>query len=352
VLAGIFQPVQAVVPPGSTDRFVAPPNQNYMNALLTIQTSLESIANQPGAPTDAAAAQTVNNATQAKVNTRQMAQAFRIDAEGHIEASVQKLLEDPITYLDAMLKSVDAEELNAGGKSLCGSLRPLLNKYPFNSNATTEATLADVNTLFRKPDGMLWTFYDQKLQKVLVRQGAQYVPNPASKVTVNPAFLSFFNAAAAFGDTLYADGSQDPHFSYSLKPEPSEGVQMLNLRIDGQALAYTAGGPAAFKKFTWQGSGAHEAMLSVRFGNTDLGFARGEGLWAAFHLFQKANQSTSTGAGQLLEWITSSGKGSDAIMLPSGKPLTVRLSLDMGGAPALFQRGYLNHMTCVADIAK
>ena len=44
--------------------------------------------------------------------------AFRIDAEGHIEASVQKLLEDPITYLDAMLKSVDAEELNAGGKSL------------------------------------------------------------------------------------------------------------------------------------------------------------------------------------------------------------------------------------------
>jgi type VI secretion system protein ImpL len=351
-LAAIFQPVQAVVPPGSTDRFVAPPNQNYMNALLTIQTSLESIANQPGAPTDAAAAQTVNNATQAKVNTRQMAQAFRIDAEGHIEASVQKLLEDPITYLDAMLKSVDAEELNGGGKSLCGSLRPLLNKYPFNSNATTEATLADVNTLFRKPDGMLWTFYDQKLQKVLVRQGAQYVPNPASKVTVNPAFLSFFNAAAAFGDTLYADGSQDPHFSYSLKPEPSEGVQMLNLRIDGQALAYTAGGPAAFKKFTWQGSGAHEAMLSVRFGNTDLGFARGEGLWAAFHLFQKANQSTATGTTQLLEWITSSGKGSDAIMLPSGKPLTVRLSLDMGGAPALFQRGYLNHMTCVADIAK
>jgi hypothetical protein len=28
----IFQSVQAVVPPGSTDRFIAPPNQNYMNA--------------------------------------------------------------------------------------------------------------------------------------------------------------------------------------------------------------------------------------------------------------------------------------------------------------------------------
>jgi len=105
-VAKIFQPVQSVSS-GSTDRYIAPPNQNYMTALVTIQTSLEAIANQPGAPNDAAAAQTVNNATQAKVNTRQMAQAFSIDAEGHIEANVQKLLEDPITYLDALLRSID-----------------------------------------------------------------------------------------------------------------------------------------------------------------------------------------------------------------------------------------------------
>jgi type VI secretion system protein ImpL len=351
-VAKIFHPVQAVVPPGSTDRYIAPPNQNYMTALVTIQTSLEAIANQAGAPNDAAAAQTVNNAAQAKVNTKQMAQAFNIDAEGHIEASVQKLLEDPITYLDAMLRSIDTPEINAGGKALCGSFRPVLNKYPFNPAATSEATLADVNTLFRKPDGLLWTFYDQKLQKVLTRQGAQYVPNPASKVTVNPAFLAFFNAAAAFGETLYADGGQDPHFSYSLKPETTEGVQMVTLRVDGQTLTHTAGAPAALQKFTWQGSGTHEAQLSVRFGNTDLGLAHGEGLWAAFHLFQLANQATTTGAGQSLDWIASTGKAGQAIMLPSGKPLTVRLDLDLGAAPPLFQRGYLARLTCVQDIAR
>src|ERR1035441_1390562 len=133
----ISQPVQSVVPPGSTDRFIAPPNQNYMNALLTIQGALEGIANQPGVPNDAAAAQTVANATQAKVNTRQMAQAINVDAEGHLEASVQKLLEDPITYLDAMLRSIDTPEINAGGKALCGGFRPVLNKYPFNPNATS-----------------------------------------------------------------------------------------------------------------------------------------------------------------------------------------------------------------------
>src|ERR1035438_8408248 len=197
-LSKLFQPVQAVVPPGSTERFILPPNQNYMTALVTIQTSLEGIAAHPGVPNDAAAAQTVANANQAKANTKQMAQAFNVDAEGHIDASVQKLLEDPITYLDAMLRSIDTPEINAGGKALCGGFRPVLNKYPFNPNATSEASVADVNALFHKPDGMLWTFYEQKMQKVLMRQGTQYVPNPASKVTVNPAFLSFFNSAAAF----------------------------------------------------------------------------------------------------------------------------------------------------------
>ena len=126
----------------------------------------------------------------------------------------------------------------------------------------------------------------------------------------------------------------------------------MTIRVDGQTMTYTAGTPSPFKKFNWTGSGAHDAMLSVRFGNTDLGFARGEGLWAAFHLFQQANQSTQQASGQLLEWVTSSGKGSQPIMLPSGRPLTVRFDLDLGQLPPIFQRGYLSRMTCIQDIAK
>ena len=44
-------------------------------------------------------------------------------------------------------------------------------------------------------------------------------------------------------------------------------------------------------------------------------------------------QGAATGAAQQLKWITSSGKVSEAIKLPSGKPLTVRLDLDLGAAP-------------------
>ena len=281
-----------------------------------------------------------------------MAQAFTIDAEGHVETNVQKLLEDPITYLDAMLRSIDTPEINAGGKSLCGGFRPVLNKYPFNPAATSEVTLAELNALFRKPDGMLWTFFEQKLQKVLTRQGTQYVPNPTSKVTVNPAFLSFFNAAAAFGETLYADGSQDPHFSYSLKPEPSEGVQMITLRVDGQTLTYTAGTPTAFKKFTWQGSGAHDALLSVRFGNTDLRLReRRRPLGRLPSL--PAGQPIHRPAGRC-----SCSNGSPVRAKAASRDAAQRQAADRaprsgsGAAPPIFQRGYLSRMTCIQEIAK
>jgi hypothetical protein len=35
----------------------------------------------------------------------------------------------------------------------------------------------------------------------------------------------------------------------------------------------------------------------------------------------------------------------------NGKPLTVRLELDMAG-PALFQKGFFSRLACVAEVAK
>ena len=50
-----------------------------------------------------------------------------------------------------------------------------------------------------------------------------------------------------------------------------------------------------------------------------------------------------------LEWVIRVGKG--PMLLPNGKPLTVRFTLDMGGAPPVFQRGYFSRMACVAEVA-
>jgi type VI secretion system protein ImpL len=252
-------------------------------------------------------------------------------------------------YAEGLLRTLGPAELNGKGKALCAPFRALMSKYPFNPGATAEATLAEVNGVFRKPDGALWTFYDQNLQKLLTKQGATYIPAAAGGVTLNPAFVTFFNAAAGFSDAVYAAGAQDPHLTYMLKPEQSDGIQTVSLRMDGQSLSYS-GGAATAKPFTWQGGGAHEAKATVKFGNgPDLAWSNNEGLWAVFQFFAKAERWQPAGSGYGLEWVIRIGK--DAVTLPGGKPLTVRFDLDMAGAPPVFQKGYFSRMACVADVA-
>ena len=348
-VASAFQPVQTVVPPTSVDRYIAPANQTYMNALVTLQASVDTVAQQPTG-NDAAANQTLTNASAAKVAAKQVAQAFRLDPDGHIDAVVEKLMEDPITNVEALLRNLGPAELNGKGKTLCSVYRPVLNKFPFNPSATAQATIADLNGIFHKPDGAFWKFYDENLQKLLPKQGSQYVAATVGGVTLTPGFVAFFNQAAAFAEALYAGGSADPHFTYTLKPAPMEGIQSVTLDLDGQSFS-ASGSDTTSKQFVWQASGTHGSKASAKFGGTDLGwFPNTEGLWAIFQFFNQADAWRPSGSGNILEWIIRAGK--NAMTLPSGKPLTVRFELDMGGSPQVFQKGYFARMACVADVAK
>jgi type VI secretion system protein ImpL len=340
-----FQAVQMVVPPASVDRYIAPPNQAYMGALAALQTSLEQVASQPGQVVEAAAAPVLANATAAKSAERAIAQSFPPDPEGKIDGTAQKLLEDPITYVEGLLRTLGPAELNGKGKGLCTQMRPVLSKYPFTPGATQQATLAEVNSILRRPDGALWAFYEASLQKLLQKQGAQYVAAPGASVTLNPQFVGFFNRAAALSEAFYRGGSDVPHLNYTLKPVPSEGIQDVTLRIDGQALS--GGAP---KQFTWPGAAVREAKASVKFGGTDLGFSENTGLWAVYQFFEEAERWVPAGDAYQLEWIVRAGK--KPMTLPSGRPLTVRFELNMNGAPPVFEKGYLSRMGCVADVAK
>jgi type VI secretion system protein ImpL len=349
-VAAAFQPAQAVVPFPCADKYILPPNQNYMNALVTLQASLQSVADQPQ-PAEGAANQTLSNATAARVAARQVAQQFRNDADTNVQAVTRKLLEDPITYTENLLRSVGPAELNAKGKGFCEQMGAVWKKYPFNANATPQATVADVNGLFHKPDGALWTFYDGSLQKVLVRQGSTYAPNPSGGLMLNPAFVSFFNQAAAFSDMLYAGNTPDPHFGYTLKPLPTEGISIgINLDIDGQTLNYSGGGNAMPQQFMWRGMGAHGLKSSLKIeGGQSLGWLSNEGLWAVFHFFGQAERSLPADSGQILEWVFRTGT---TPLTVNGKQVIVRLQVDMGGAPLFLLKGYFSRMACVSEVAK
>ena len=79
----------------------------------------------------APAGQVLNNAVTAKSAERAIAQGFPPDPEGKVDSTVQKLMEDPITYVEGLLRTLGPAELNGKGKGLCTQMRPLLTKYPF-----------------------------------------------------------------------------------------------------------------------------------------------------------------------------------------------------------------------------
>ena len=343
-IAKALQPVQYVEPPPADIRYINPQNKDYVGALSKLQTGVDAVANSPA--DSAAATQAQGDARDAKNSANQLAQNFTPGADP--DNVVQKLLLEPIVDVEGKLRGLGPGELNAGGKALCGQFRVVLSKYPFNAASKQDATVEEVNSILRKPDGALWKFYEDNLKKFLTKQDNKYAPVPGASVTLTPRFVEFFTQAAAFSDFLYAGG--DPHFSYTLKPVPTEGIQRIGLEIDGQKLDFTGGTPTA-KQFTWQPGGIHGAKGT--YTAEGASFEVRNGTWAIFRFFGEADKNApSGGGGKFFDWIIRTGKEGNPSLLPNGNPQTVRLELDMPGAPPVFEKTYFSHLACVAEVAK
>jgi type VI secretion system protein ImpL len=336
----LFQPPQAVVPPNTTDVVIAPPNQNYMQALTTLQTSIEQISSTPGIPNDAAAAPTLDNARQAIVNTRQMEQAFRPDTEAQVDKKVGSLLEDPITYAQGLLRALGPAEMNQKGAGMCAQVSPIMRKYPFNPKATDQATLADVSALYKPKEGAIWQFYETALQKNITRSGSQFAANPSGGLNINPAFVSFLNRAAAFTDLAFQPGAGDPQFKYTVSPlNSSPDVDKVTLIIDGQTAVFSPGTPG--KTFAWPGPAAHSLQLKVELkGGSELAIATYDGLWSVFRFITEADRHAGT---QVEKRAVS---GSQPITGASGQQVIVRL--DFNPNPQNFFTG----LGCVSEVAR
>src|SRR5208282_4698678 len=149
-LANAFQPVQMLAKDSSEERLIASANQPYMGALLNLQSSVDSLANNPNPQADPGPV--LSAASAAKSNVGGIAQGFRIDNEGHIDSTVRKLPEDPITRAENLVRKIGPEQLNAAGAAFCRLYNSLASKYPFSASPA-EATLQDVAAIFQPGTG-------------------------------------------------------------------------------------------------------------------------------------------------------------------------------------------------------
>ena len=336
-LSRAFAPLHKAVAPACSTSYISAPNADYMKNLAGLQVSLEQIGTQKPDTVDPIVAAAASTANQAKTSVIQLAQSLGIDGDGHIEGKIERLLEAPIKYTDPLLKGLAPAAINGKGAGLCAEMRPLLLKFPFNAQASQEASLAEINAIFKPVDGSLWKFYDANLSKSLTRIGE---PISGGGFTYSARFLSFFRRAAAFSNAAYAAGP-DPKLEFVLRPVSSEDIQSLRLNIDGTTAEFPAGSSESHK-FSWPGTASLVSLSGVS--KSTGTFTRPyDGPWAVFHFFADANRAPPSGVG-VFEWDQKFGLAARTVQI-------VKLDLNMGSAPPVFQRGYFAGLSCVADIA-
>ena len=333
---------KVVPPPATTQQYILPSNSNYITALTNLQVAVEQAVGKKDDP--AATQATLSSASSARLSVKALANTFLIDQDGHLQQVSQKLLEDPITHIEALLKGAGRDELNGKGAALCRQFSAIANKFPFNPTATAEASLDDVAKVFRPKEGALWVLYESGLKKFIKKDGSQYVsqPDPSGAITINPAFLRFFNDAARFSDAVYPGGVSDPMMRYTLAPVKSDQVDSMTLTIDGQTAKNSS------KQFLWPGAGQREVKLKIKLaGGSELDAQDISGLWSVFRFFADADRISATS----VEWVVRQGRGGTPMKV-GGRDLTYRFNLDVGGMAPVFSKEFLSGLKCVSIVAR
>lgn len=352
-VAEALQPVHLLTPAALENIYINPANQEYVSALVTLQASLERFvkarASRDDAGAESAADQTMDDASSARVVTRQLAQGFRADSTG---ATVQRLLLEPIDNVEPFVRNfgrqVAAKEQNGAGQRLCKDFNALMAKFPFSPDARTEATFAEIADMFQPQTGQIWDTFDETFSKVIVREGRRFAPRSGINVTVSTGFLAFLNRVTALSELFFPEGRRAPHIVFSMTPILSPGIGNVSVNTRVFTPPFTQPRP-----FVWP-SAEQRATITAQIGGQSVTLNSQQGPWAAFRLFHNVDRWVSEGPADgsrhVVEWAVKSG--GQPSTLPDGTPLKLAFRLDMGGNPPVFREGYFSGLKCPATVVR
>jgi len=275
-ISNAFQAPQAVVPPNIPDsRFIAAPNQAYIQSLQAIEGAVKNLTlNATSANDPAAAAPVVQAAVTAEGAAENLRNGFTPDPQGNMDKTSFTLLEAPIESAKALAAQAPAAAAGGGAKTFCGQLEPVLNKFPFNPQSSTEATTEEVAQVFAPGTGSFSQFANSQ-HALVILQGSQFVPAPGSAVKINPGFLNFLTHAQKISSSLFPAGGSQPSLDFTLNEVKSAGTSDAVLNIDGKQI--NAGGQSA--TFHWVSQPSSRITLATQK-NTAPQMA---GPWSVFH---------------------------------------------------------------------
>jgi type VI protein secretion system component VasK len=286
-------------------------------------------------------------ATDSHMQVKAVARSFNPDPEGQVDQMSFRLLEDPIVQVDRFLKGMGKDELNAKGAGFCNQrFAGLRTKFPFNPASKTDATLDDVIKVFRPADGAMWTFLEQDLKKYMKKDGGKWVGVNEGNITINPAFVNFVNQADRFSEMVFPGGAQQPRMAYTLTPVRSDVVLGSTLTIDGQTQVFGAAGGS--KQFIWPGTAQQGVQGRVKVtGGTELEVEAQTGLWGIYRFIHSSDRVTSTGTGQLIEWVNRQGRENRPVMI-GDKELRYKFEVNV----PIFTKEFYQALQCIPVVAR
>lgn len=341
VVAGAFQPLHQITPPEVTDRLVSDANAGYISALMGLQASLDQVATAAGPARAQALNQAISSADQAKQAIREVALGFSIDGEARsVGDAVRQLLESPITGAEALLGRLPAADVNAAGPSFCRPFRELAAKYPFNPSATVDAPIDELVAVFQPGGSALWSFYDDVLRELLVRQGTRYAAKVGAAPQPTAAFVAFFNRASDISRAFFNDRGEGPEVAFVLRPQTTDAVPEITITVDGQAQTVTRT-VSATRTFVWQGARARTARLAARIGDREVTLIDSPpGPWALFRMIQRAEAEDIGGGRYMLRWRF------------DDHAVTIAAELNVASGVPIFLSNVIGQLNCVPQIAR
>jgi len=270
-----------------------------------------------------------------------------------VNESVKRLLEEPFKAAGGLYVAdpgkANAAKMNSGLSELCKKMRPVLAKYPFNGNASDEASPDEATAIFSPQTGAVWSFYSQNLAQVLTKQGHGYAikADAPPDLKIDPAFLREFNRMTQISDALFADVTPASAMHYTLNILPNPDVRAITLTVDGQR---TQGQ----QRFTWPGNAPRALDLDVQLtGGGTVPMASYAGVWAIFRMMAEADPHPIGARDVSLTKIKHGSGQAKAVTTAEGKDVSVRIRIEEfpGGVENAFDPGFFT-CRCPAKVAQ
>ena len=172
-------------------------------------------------------------------------------------------------------------------------MTPMLAKFPFSPDASTEASIPDVAAMLAPGTGALWAFHQERLEPLLEKQGAQWVEKAGAPVALSASFLAFFNRAAAVSAALFG-GAPEPRIELTARGVVTPQVSQISLSHGSYVARFIKDTPPA--QFLWPSQSGRDAKLIARVGKRDLLVDQASGDWALFRLVSRATRADANGS--------------------------------------------------------